>query len=1266
MKRIKQFIPLTIFGAITIVCGIILPLSSNSLSMKFASASNEWVHYNKVSATTDSVGIKEYWVSCNTHEHRFHIPSGDVNIKEGGTPTREFINSLDSSDDRLIKPYTRTFNFDDNFNSYITIHDNFDSLEIVNNEGIGGSKALKATRSSSLGDAHLSIDKGYLDYIFSDNNVKSLSFYAKGTIKTNNFRHKTVDKQYVNNNNNIISCYEINNTGYGIDTTYKQFYLTRGVYSQMGDNDWFIQYGASGSFDLYLDNFSICYDDYYDYSKNSLEYGNFEKESTFTYNLRDASSGGANLIIITNNASNTVSPDYQNYTDGRRSLKINKTTSSEVHYYLRGDYSYNNLPDEGIYFDFYSTVAFNGWWSGQDTGAITDGNNKPFVSEVNETIRANSWYTFHFTKAMFNSSGRFLMHKSPVGTMYIDNIRLATREIDSFESATAFQITAPSFDTNDGYGGASKNYLENNETDIKSCLNNNNFIFASRWKVCTAAVISDEKASDGLYSLKLTKTSNGTMEINPQYLKIMGDDGVLTFDAYTDDLNRLTATTLGNKTLTLSKGQWVTLTLTKDDINSSGRFTTNAFGAGTIYIDNICITHTTNYVNNGVIHGINGQTAALLTVLSTNNIRSLVIDNNTAPIIDKSSNKVDFAHENLSVGVHKAIVTYYHDGHYICDYIYFECVSFASSNTALNVSADYGDNSYYTLSGYSGVYRMMVDDKEFPYEVSGSNYLLPKAALVQLLPEQNNQKVNGTINLKIFTLDAKYIVPINITLTNSVNVKTLPSYNGEGIATHAYSSTNSHVSRTDYEQYFGMEQISEYQNTGLKMMYEQALHVGLYDYTLPDALKYEFTNAYKLNQSVMIVDSSFTLLSKYNVSLIGTDLYESIDSVGNPTGNKYTNTRIPKVNDNYRFSSTSELDDFVEYRLKLYINEPGCFGVNVGDEHTYNMLNGGFKDIFASIKRVLAKLNRTDFYVNANLQPLTASEETMTGQTSSGTFTDAKREQSYVTYLTAFMNCSGLDFIQFDAYPFADSSKGGIYEGKGLNKYYLRNIIIVAEFCKTNDLDLYMVTQSVTYYGSRILNRADISWINNMIVGMGVKHLSFFVYCVRANTGSEVWLDNSAFLTKDGVRNDLYYYYQAQIHEMNAFAPIISCFTYEWVHLYKYTWSSSSAGLYSQATSSSYYSSSSSYGELSGVSTNKDWTLATGLKNPSDGKYMYMVQNIYNNFDNEALQKVTLTFNQNYEYAVIYEAGLPRVVTMNAKKLELQLSAGHAAYIMVY
>ena len=101
-------------------------------------------------------------------------------------------------------------------------------------------------------------------------------------------------------------------------------------------------------------------------------------------------------------------------------------------------------------------------------------------------------------------------------------------------------------------------------------------------------------------------------------------------------------------------------------------------------------------------------------------------------------------------------------------------------------------------------------------------------------------------------------------------------------------------------------------------------------------------------------------------------------------------------------------------------------------------------------------------------------------------------------------------------------------------------------------------------------------------------------------------------------------------------------------------------------TSSSYYSSSSSYGELSNVSISKDWTLVTGLKCPSDNKKMYMIQNVYNNFDNELLQTVTLTFNSTYQYAVIYESGLPRVVNMNSKKLELKLSSGRAAFVMVF
>ena len=1245
----------------------------NFIAVKSVSPTTEWVHYNKVDASETLMGIKEYWVNCNTHEHLFQKPTGEVTIREGGTPSREFINSLSLDDDRLIYQYTKLFNFDDNHNSFIKIHDHFNSLTIVDGEGIRGSKALKATyNGTSYADAHLTIDKSYLDYVFSDPDVKSLSFYAKGTIVTNNFRHIAVDQSYVDNNSRIIACYEANSTGYGITNEYKQFYLTRGVYSQMSNTDWFIQYGGTGVRDLYLDQFSISYTDYYDYTSNSFENGYVQIESNgYSRDFRHPSNTQADLIINPGNTNNNVSFDYENVTDGYRSIRIDKTTSDTVKYYLRGNFAYNNIPEEGIYFDFYSTVRLNGWWADSTTGAFTDGNDKPIVSEVDKTIENDMWHTFHFTKSQINSNGCFLQHKSPVGTMYIDNIRFANKSLTSFEYAGSFYTPAFSTNAGDGGGGASKNIYPSTGTAFEQCIFTNSFIVASKWKVITAAEITDEKASDGFYSLKLTKKSGGTLEFCDEYISMLGEDDLLSFDIYGENLNRLTATTMGGNTLTIKNGEWTTISLAKNDFgtaNKSFRASEDAFGAGVIYIDNIRISHYVSSIKNaGVIHHATNEGITLPTSYTIDRFNSISIDGNSAFYLGNETDNVDIDPTGISDNIiHLANVSYYHDSRLINEYIYFESISFSSANSALNVSASYGDSSYYTLSGYSNVYRMMVGDLEFPYEFTGSAYYLPKAALVQLLPEENNQKVSGQIKLKIFTKTAKYIVPINITLTNSVTVKPLPNYQGEGISTHAYSSTISLVSRTDYEQYFNQNRIAEFQNTGLDIMYEQAIGIGKYEYTLSDAMTYLFNNAAILNQKVMVVDLAFTVLSKYNTSIIGTNLLDNVDKDGNPTGNKFSNTYIPSYDGNYRFASTNDLDAFVEHRLKLYMDFESCYGVNVGDEQNYQMLNGGFKDLMASIHRVLAKLDRQDFYVNANIQPLTATDFVLTGQNPSGTVSDKQHAANYVTYLNAFKNNSGLDFIQFDAYPFASSDKGGIYEGKGLNRKYMENILIVADFCKNNNLDMYMVTQSVTYYGTRILNRSDIAWINNMIMGMGVKHISYFVYCVRSATGSETWIDNSAYLGVNGERTDLYYYYQAQLAEIRNFAPVISCFDYQWCHLYKYSSGYNSSTIYTNFTGSSYYSTSSTYGELTSVTTTADWTLATGLKNSDDGKYMYMVQNVYNNMDKNKIQTIRVNFNKTCQYAVIYESGLPRVVTMNSSQIEIKLSTGKAAYILVY
>ena len=436
-----------IFLALTSIatCGVVFSTSANLKSVINTSGAGgtTWVHYSKVSASTTLKGIKEYWVSCSTNEHQFNAPSG-VTIRDGGTPSRSFIDSLSSDDDRLIYPYTTSFDFDDGINSYITNYDYYTSIEVVDGEGIGGSKALRAINDrASDTDSHLRIDKGFLDYIFSDSKVKALSFYAKGTKVTNNFRHIQVNAQYVNGNSDIIACYERNNDGYGITNEYKQFFLTRGVYSQMNSSDWFIQYGGvSSSEALYLDNFSISYTDYYQFKKNSLEYGGlFLEENSTTYRLRSTPGNQADFNIINRieggfpTSGGSVGFDYVNYTDGYRSIKLTKP-NGEFDYHAIGHYAKSYIQTTGgICFDIYSSIKVNasfdddgdgyyerignyqdGWAGNTNNGskAIHDG-----------PILPNTWYTLYTPYDQISDNGRFfVITGSTAGSYSIDNIRI--------------------------------------------------------------------------------------------------------------------------------------------------------------------------------------------------------------------------------------------------------------------------------------------------------------------------------------------------------------------------------------------------------------------------------------------------------------------------------------------------------------------------------------------------------------------------------------------------------------------------------------------------------------------------------------------------------------------------------------------------------------------------------------------------------------------------------------------------------------------------
>ena len=279
--------------------------------------------------------------------------------------------------------------------------------------------------------------------------------------------------------------------------------------------------------------------------------------------------------------------------DGQRGFKINKTTSNTVSIMLRGDYQYSNLPEEGILIDFYTTIAFNGWWENQETGAISNGYDKKFsfITSYNQAVGANRWHTLHIPKADINSSGGKIMNlKSPVGTIYFDNIRVVGDMSESFEAIKALRVAANGNENPEYYGYAVGFNLADH-LEAGTCRDvTKNYHFMIGWNACTDIEISSEFVSHGSQSLKVVKTGGGTFHIEPQWLALMDDDSTISFEIYTEDSNRLTCPISGasGRTITIESGVWNTITLTKDDFeDDSSRFTTNAFGAGTYYIDNM-------------------------------------------------------------------------------------------------------------------------------------------------------------------------------------------------------------------------------------------------------------------------------------------------------------------------------------------------------------------------------------------------------------------------------------------------------------------------------------------------------------------------------------------------------------------------------------------------------------------------------------------------------------------------------------------------------
>ena len=534
-----------------------------------------WNHYSAVAASLGVRGIKEYWVSCDDHSHQFTAPISE-HIVNKGAPSREFIDSLDVEDDRLIE-YKRYYDFSDrHLPSFITPNRNVSAVVAENG---------RVEISVTANDYGVNIGKEYLDIVFAD----PIAFDAFSPDEaTSNFRHR-------HNGSNV--TYEGNSAdggttvGYGLVTGgYKSFYFTRAMYDQWidgtyidGNGDCVIWGGGSVSTKkVYIDNLRVSSHNATALGLIDFDSGAFTDKTNFRYPDTTA-------VFACKNKDTSDQNDfsYELKTSGTRSIHVNKDTSGWASFTINTNGSfYKNVPDEGFLVDLRSTAKYN-HTNGVRNGQSSD--NTPWASSTT-SLEANKWYTYVIKPSDINSGGRFMqIVASTTGELYMDSLRYATGTTFGFEGACVQQY-------GDYVTVAGQHFEPSESGDLRDQTQCYNMIFNNSSNMITFAGLDSEHVTEGAQALKLTfeHTGYNMMSFEPYLIEALDSVDTISVDVYSDGVTFASGTLFEDVTA----GQWTTVTFSKGQLSADGgvygrlaaksyRTQANITHVGNVWFDNI-------------------------------------------------------------------------------------------------------------------------------------------------------------------------------------------------------------------------------------------------------------------------------------------------------------------------------------------------------------------------------------------------------------------------------------------------------------------------------------------------------------------------------------------------------------------------------------------------------------------------------------------------------------------------------------------------------
>ena len=469
------------------------------------------------------------------------------------------------------------------------------------------------------------------------------------------------------------------------------------------------------------------------------------------------------------------------------------------------------------------------------------------------------------------------------------------------------------------------------------------------------------------------------------------------------------------------------------------------------------------------------------------------------------------------------------------------------------------------------------------------------------------------------------------------------------------------VQYTPKEDYLTVERIKEYKDAGMTIYFPQSA-AAVSESVAKD---FEKSAAKKALDYSLEAGIDKVILNDYRIQSLTKANFGSEAQIKGMVadGSIYNHENYGLIGEGKKFESEEALDEFVEDCLSLYIDHEAFYGIMLGDEPFFYH-SKSYGEMFRSIKRVSEKLGK-DVYIQYNLNPIGIAdgEETRSWrcpplEDTEGMSETEKMIAAYDAYLRLFMDETGAEYLQFDHYP--------LYSAEKVMEIYLVGLQIAAKVAKDYDVDFYFVTQTFNMTdGStvrRTLSEADMYWLNNMLLGFGVKQVSYFTYFTKADNNTEHFKDGQSFLTWEGEKTDIYYWMQKIMAEEQKFAPTILNFDYVTSQVYK-----SSTTVFNFAHVM-YKLDTPAFAKVTNVDVNKEVALVTELYDDEKDNYMYMFQNVIDPMKkgSKAYQTITATFAEEYKYAAVYVKGERTLVALDNGTLTMKHKPGEATYVIPY